>query len=29
MSIPKYYEMHKPFLEYLKDGQAHSLKELK
>lgn len=29
MSIPKYYEMHKPFLEYLKDGQAHTLKELK
>ncbi|MEG1567334.1 MAG: winged helix-turn-helix domain-containing protein [Anaerovoracaceae bacterium] len=29
MSIPKYYEMHKPFLEFLRDGQLHSLKELK
>lgn len=29
MPIPKYYEMHKPFLEYLKDGQPHTLKELK
>ena len=29
MAIPKYYEMHKPFLEYLKDGQPHTLKELK
>lgn len=29
MLIPKYYEMHKPFLEGLKDGQIHSLKELK
>ncbi len=29
MPIPKYYEMHKPFLELLKDGQLHSLKELK
>lgn len=29
MPIPKYYEMHKPFLEYLKDGRPHTLKELK
>lgn len=27
--MPKYYQMHKPFLEYLKDGQLHTLKELK
>lgn len=29
MAIPKYFEMHKPFLEFLKDGQLHTLKELK
>lgn len=29
MPIPKYYEMHKPFLEFLKDRELHSLKELK
>lgn len=29
MELPKYYEIHKPFLEYLKDGQQHTLKELK
>lgn len=29
MPIPKYYEMHKPFLEFIRDGQLHSLKELK
>ncbi len=29
MELPKYFEMHKPFLEYLKDGKAHKLKELK
>lgn len=29
MPIPKYYEMHKPFLEFLKDKELHSLKELK
>lgn len=29
MAIPKYYEMHKPFLAFLKDGQPHTLKELK
>jgi restriction system protein len=29
MGLPKYYEMHKPFLEYLKDGKLHTLKELK
>ena len=27
--IPKYYEMHKPFLELIRDGQLHSLKDLK
>lgn len=29
MAIPKYFEMHKPFLEFLKDGESHTLKELK
>lgn len=29
MELPKYFEMHKPFLEYLKDGKEHKLKELK
>lgn len=29
MSVPKYYEMHKPILECLSDGQLHSMKELK
>lgn len=29
MPIPKYYEMHKPFLELIRDGQLHSLKDLK
>lgn len=29
MLIPKYYEMHKPFLEFIRDGQLHSLRELK
>lgn len=29
MEVPKYYEMHKPFLEFLKDGKVHSLKDLK
>ena len=29
MLIPKYYEMHKPFLELIHDGQLHSLKDLK
>lgn len=29
MTLPKYYEMQKPFLEYLKDGNSHTLKELK
>lgn len=27
--IPKYFEMHKPILEFLSDGNIHSLKELK
>lgn len=29
MSVPKYYEMHKPILECLSDGQEHTMKELK
>lgn len=29
MAVPKYFEMHKPFLEFLKDGKPHKLKELK
>lgn len=29
MSVPKYYEMHKPILECLCDGQAHTMKDLK
>lgn len=29
MPVPKYYEMHKPFLEFLKDGKPHSMKDLK
>ena len=29
MPIPKYYEMHKPFLELIQGGQLHSLKDLK
>lgn len=29
MPIPKYYEMHKPFLEFICDAHPHSLKELK
>lgn len=29
MTVPKYFEMHKPFLEFLKDGNPHTLKELK
>ena len=29
MEIPKYYEMHKPLLLALQDGQQHSIKELK
>jgi restriction system protein len=28
MSIPKYYEMYRPFLECLKDGQQHSIREI-
>lgn len=27
--IPKYFEMHKPILQFLSDGNTHSLKELK
>lgn len=29
MSVPKYYEIHKPILECLSDGQSHTIKELK
>ncbi len=29
MSIPKYYEIHKPFLENIRDGKEHTLKEIK
>lgn len=29
MSIPKYFEMYQSFLECLKDGQPHSIKEIK
>lgn len=29
MAIPKYYEMHVPFLIFLNDGQAHALREIK
>ncbi|UWP60747.1 restriction endonuclease [Ruminococcus gauvreauii] len=28
-NIPRYFEMHKPFLEVLKDGECHELKEIK
>lgn len=29
MAIPKYYEMYRPFLDCLKDGQSHTLAEIK
>lgn len=29
MSIPKYFEIHKPFLQFLNDGRAHTKKEAK
>lgn len=29
MAVPKYFEMNKPFLEYLKDGNKHPLGEIK
>ena len=29
MAVPKYYEMHVPFLQFLSDGNVHPLKELK
>lgn len=29
MSVPKYFEMHKPILQCLSDGQEHTMKELK
>lgn len=28
MPIPKYYEMQKPLLEYIKDGEEHKIKEI-
>ena len=29
MAVPKYYEMHKPMLQFLADGDVHTLKEIK
>lgn len=29
MAVPKYHEMYRPFLEFLKDGQSHKIKEVK
>lgn len=29
MSVPKYYEIHKPILQCLSDGQVHTMKEIK
>ena len=29
MSVPKYYEMHKPILEFMADGRSRSFGELK
>lgn len=29
MSVPKYHEMYRPFLDFLKDGQSHKIKEVK
>ena len=29
MGIPKYFEFHKPFLEYLKDGQQRTVQEIR
>jgi len=29
MPVPKHYEIHKPFLEFLKDGKPHTSKELR
>ena len=29
MSVPKYYEIHKPILKCLSDGQVHNMKEIK
>lgn len=29
MSVPKYYEIHKPILKCLSDGQVHTMKKLK
>ena len=28
MTVPKYFEMHKPFLEFLKDGNSSEVKML-
>lgn len=29
MGVPKYFEIHKPFLQFLSDGVTHSPKEIK
>lgn len=29
MAVPKYHEMYRPFLDFLKDGQSHKIKEVK
>lgn len=29
MSVPKYFEMHKPILQFLSDQKIHTLKEIK
>ena len=29
MGVPKYFEIHKPLLQFLSDGATHSLKEIK
>ena len=29
MGVPKYFEIHKPLLQFLSDGVTHSLKEIK
>ena len=28
MPVPKYYEMQRPFLEALKDGKPHAMKDI-
>ena len=29
MGVPKYFEIHKPLLQFLSDGATHSPKEIK